>query len=164
MRSRPLLILAALLLLLAGGVFTWLLLSIPNDLHADALLKEARENIKSGHREEAREKLLAVVQQFPRTDAGATALAILFRMVDEDRDGIRSQIDEINGDRKRTAATLKKMSQPVITTIAAPAATPSPEAAPTPGASPSPTPAAKKPPAKATNSPAVRRKTPTRRH
>ena len=143
--------------MLIGAVVAWLLLSIPNDLKADAILKDARADIEAGKRDEAREELLAVVQQYPRTDAAATAMAILFRMSDQDRDAFRKKLDSIASEQKKTAGALQAVTRAAqAQASAAPAASPTP----VPQASASPTPASPKP--KPRPSPTPSRK--SRRH
>jgi hypothetical protein len=48
MKIRPLLLLTAIVSSILGAVVVYLVLSVPNDLRADALLKEARGSIQDG--------------------------------------------------------------------------------------------------------------------
>lgn len=92
------LIATAILLLLVGGVAGYLAVSIPRDVKAEAILREARVSLQKNDREGARRKFEQVITQYPRTDSGAAAMYALFRMVDLDRAELKAQIDKQLGE------------------------------------------------------------------
>ncbi|HYR27223.1 MAG TPA: hypothetical protein VEU30_02085, partial [Thermoanaerobaculia bacterium] len=77
MKIRFLLILTGIVSAILGAIVVYLVLSVPNDLRADSMLKDARKDLESKKNDDARKKLVSVVQQYPRTDAGAAAIAAL---------------------------------------------------------------------------------------
>ena len=54
MKVRPLLYLTAIVSAILGATVVYLVLSVPNDLRADALMKTARQEITSGNHGKAR--------------------------------------------------------------------------------------------------------------
>lgn len=92
MKVRPLLYLTALLAAILGATVVYFSLSVPNDIRADALLREARQSIKDGNNDHAREALLRVVQQYPRTDGAAAALVALDSLAQKERDDLAKAI------------------------------------------------------------------------
>lgn len=77
MKIRMLLTLTAIVSSVLGAVVVYLAMSVPNDLRADAMLKQARTEMAAGRRTRARELLGKVIQQYPRTDAAAAATVAL---------------------------------------------------------------------------------------
>ena len=73
MRARSLLIITAIVSSLLGAVVAWLVLTVPNDLQAGAMLRAARKDVAAGHNDKARQELSRIIQQYPRTDAAAAA-------------------------------------------------------------------------------------------
>ena len=63
MRIRNILIITALMSSLLAAVVVYLVLTVPNDLQAATLLKQARKEIAAGHNDEARQSLAKIVQQ-----------------------------------------------------------------------------------------------------
>jgi len=86
MKARTLLIVTAIASSLLGALVVWLVLSVPNDLQADALLKDARGHLAGGRNDEARAALTKVVQQYPRTDAAAAATVALVSLASKEHD------------------------------------------------------------------------------
>lgn len=99
--------LTALVFLLLGGAGTYLAMSIPNDIRAEAILKEARSHLQAGDRELAREKFETVVKSFPRTDAASAAAYALFRLLDSDREALAQKLEAMEKER---AAIQKRMN------------------------------------------------------
>lgn len=99
---------SALLFLAIGGLTVYFALSIPNDIRAEALLKEARTDLQAGRKDEARGKFEEVVRNYPRTDAAAAATYALFRMVDQERRELESRVEKLRSER---AAVLKQMGE-----------------------------------------------------
>jgi predicted negative regulator of RcsB-dependent stress response len=154
MKIRPLLYLTAIAAAILGATVVYLVLSVPNDLRADALLKTARQEITNGNHEKARATLANVVQQYPRTDAAAAATVALASLEKKERDDLARAVAQLraqNEQQSRVIADLLKSvtairnAPPKVVTVTAPA----------------PQPAAKKVTAKKKTTP--KKKTPTRR-
>jgi hypothetical protein len=148
MKARTLLTMTALVSTFLGALIVYLILSVPNDLRADALLKDARKYIEAGQTSEARAALTKVVQHYPRTDAAAAATVALVSLASKDHDdlaravtALRTQNDQqskVIADLQKNVAEIKNAPPKVVTVQA-----------------PEPKPAAKKP--------APKKRTPTRR-
>lgn len=133
MRLRPVWIISALLFLLIGGVTTWVALTIPNDVRAEAILKRARTDLRDGNRDDSKEQLRALIRSYPRTDAAATAVDTLFQLTEQDRQRMQKQLADEQRARARLAARLADLEQklsaatavkPVTVSPAKPAAKP----------------------------------------
>ena len=59
MKIRLLLYLTAIVSAILGATVVYLVLSVPNDLRADAMLKTAREQMSAGNNDEARAPTMA---------------------------------------------------------------------------------------------------------
>lgn len=116
MARRVFLLLLAVVLLALGAAGAWFALSIPNDVQAEKLLREAREDLKNARREEARKSLSTLVQQYPRTNAAAAAHAALFEMIENDRRKLAADLDVVEkrlaADRARINTIEQKLAQP----------------------------------------------------
>lgn len=88
MRVRGVLILTGIVSSLLGALIAYLVLSVPNDLRADSMLKQARQDISTGNTDKARQELLRVLQQYPRTDAAAAATAAVLALDKKERDDL----------------------------------------------------------------------------
>jgi thioredoxin-like negative regulator of GroEL len=140
MASRRLLTLTAIISSLIGAVVVYMVISIPNDLKSDTLLKEARHQLEKGNRDKARQSLSRIVQQYPRTDAAAAATIALLTISDQDVRELRSQFTKVKAEhdeeRKQINALTRQVSDvpnlvaaaiPPPASPAAKAATPSPK-------------------------------------
>ncbi len=133
MRVRGFLALTGIVSALLGALVVYLMLSVPNDLRADGLLKEARQNITDGQNEKARASLLKIVQQYPRTDAAAAATAALVSLGQKERDDLaravalvrtqNAQQSKLIADLQQSVTDLKK-APPNVVTVQAPAPKP----------------------------------------
>ena len=85
MRVRTVIIVTALLSSILGAVVAYLVLTVPNDLQAGALMRTARKQMEAGDNEAARQSLSKIVQQYPRTDAAASATVALMSLEDNER-------------------------------------------------------------------------------
>lgn len=85
MLRKVLFTLAILIAIAAGASAAYFALTVPNDVRSEQLLREARRALNEGNRDAARDKLEAIVKQYPRTDAAAAATFALFEMSDHDR-------------------------------------------------------------------------------
>jgi hypothetical protein len=126
-------VLSGIVSAILGALVVYLILSVPNDLRADGLLKEARKDITAGQNEKARASLLKVVQQYPRTDAAAAATAALVSLGQKDRDELARAITVVrtqNEQQARLIADLQKSVEelktapPKVVTVQAPAPKP----------------------------------------
>ncbi len=133
MKVRGFLALTGIVSALLGALVVYLMLSVPNDLRADGLLKEARQNIADGENEKARASLLKIVQQYPRTDAAAAATAALVTLAQRDRDDLARAIALVrtqNAQQTKLIADLQKSvtdlknAPPKVVTVQAPAPKP----------------------------------------
>lgn len=144
MSVRPLLVLTGIVSSILGAIVVYLVLSVPNDLRADSLLKDARKDIEAQKHDEARQKLSSIVQQYPRTDAAAAATVALVTLAETDRQKLERDVSTLrtqNAQQSKLIADLQKgltevkNAPPKVVTVQAPA----------------PKPAVKKPPPKKTS-------------
>lgn len=105
-RARTLLVLTAIVSSALGAIVVYLVLTVPNDIQAGALLKKARKQIEAGQNDDARQSLSRIVQQFPRTDAAAAATVALSSIADNERHALVAQVDDL---RRRNAAQQKAL-------------------------------------------------------
>ena len=133
MKVRPLLYLTAFVAAILGATASYLALSVPNDLRADALLKEARKNLTDGNDNEARESLSKIILQYPRTDAAGAATVALASLSRKERDDLAREISLLrsqNVQQSKMIADLQrsvtdvKNAPPKVVTVQAPAPKP----------------------------------------
>lgn len=156
MKVRPLLYLTAIGAAILGATVVYLVLSVPNDLRADALLKAARQEMTDGNHAKARESLSTIIHQYPRTDAAAAATVALSSLAQQEREDLARAIGLLrqqNEQQSRLIADLQKSIKVLQTPPPPPPVTIGPPA-------PAPAPA-KVAPAKKKTTP--RKKTTTRR-
>jgi hypothetical protein len=141
MRVRPLLILTAIVSSLLGGVAVYLALTVPNDLAADALLKQARKDLAAGKATRARESLTTIIQQYPRTDGAAAATVALMSIAEQDRARLAGELSalrrEVEGQKQQLGAVQQETTAlanapPKVVTVEAPPPKPAPKKKPTP--------------------------------
>ena len=139
MKFRSLLTFTAVVSSMLGALIVYLVLSVPNDLRADGLLKEARRQLTDGKEREARDALAKIIQQYPRTDAAAAATVALVSLAQKDRDELtravallRRQNDQQTKliDALQTSVTELRNAPPKVVTVQAPAPKPPPRKAP----------------------------------
>jgi len=109
MKVRTLLIGTAIVSAVLGAIVAYLVLTVPNDLQADALLKSARKDIEAGQNDRARRALSSIVQRYPRTDAAAAATVALTSLGDSDRQKLLADIGAL-----RTTIANRPPPAPVI--------------------------------------------------
>jgi hypothetical protein len=135
MKIRWLLIFTGIVSSLLGALVVYLVLSVPNDLRADALLKQARQDITDGQNAKARGTLLRIVQQYPRTDAAAAATAALVALEKRERDELARAVITLSSQHAQQAKVLAdlqknliamKNAPPNVVTVQAPAPKPAP--------------------------------------
>ena len=107
MIRRATAILFAVLTLLIGAGAAWVAASVPRDIRAETLLKDARARLQEGKRDEARQTLHEIVKSYPRTDAAAAASYALFRLVEQERKELAARIAELEKDRESQVAAIQ---------------------------------------------------------
>ena len=106
MRVKPLLIMTAIVSAILGAVVAYLVLTVPNDIQAGALMKRAKEQIAEGKNDQARTSLAKIVQQYPRTDAAAAATVALIRLDDDDGKKVQREMSSVRESLSMTVARL----------------------------------------------------------
>src|SRR4051812_30993219 len=106
LRVRTVLTLTAIVSSILGAGAAYLALSVPNDLKADAMMKDARRNLESGKRDTARTQLSRIIQQYPRTDAAAAATIALVTLGEQERKELEAEVERLRTDNTKTAETL----------------------------------------------------------
>ena len=138
MKVRTLLILTAIVSSLLGATAGYLALSVPNDLRADAMLKEARKHIADGDEDKARASLSHIVQQYPRTDAAAAATVALVSIQTSEREKLERELAALRAQSQQQAQVLAQLQQgvteiknapPKVITVQAPPPKPPPKRA-----------------------------------
>jgi hypothetical protein len=150
MRVRSVLIVTAIVSSLLGAVIVYLVLTVPNDLQAGALLRQARKDVAAGKNAEARAALSKIVQQYPRTDAAAAATVALVKIAEEEQAKLQRELDTLRRSSVQQARLLAELQKNVgaIRTAPPPAAAVAPPLPAEPAAPPAVKPAAKKTPPK----------------
>jgi hypothetical protein len=120
MKIRALLTFTGIVSSILGALVVYLMLSVPNDLRADAMLKQARQDISDGKTAEARESLTRVIQQYPRTDAAAAATVALVTLAQKDRDDLARAVAQLRKQNEQQAKALNDLQQNVTTIRNAP--------------------------------------------
>ena len=135
MKVRPLLYLTAFVAAILGATASYLALSVPNDLRADALLKDARKDLTDGNNDKARTSLSKVVLQYPRTDAAAAATVALASLSKKERDDLARDIAQLRAQNQQQAKLISdlqrgvlevKNAPPKVVTVTVPAPKPAP--------------------------------------
>jgi hypothetical protein len=135
MKVRALLTLTALISSILGATAVYLVLSVPNDLRADAVLKEARQQLANGEEDKARASLAKIVQQYPRTDAAAAATVALVTLGQKNREDLQRAVISVRRQNEQltklvgqlqTSVTEIKNAPPKVVTVEAPPPKPAP--------------------------------------
>ncbi|HET7712305.1 MAG TPA: hypothetical protein VFL80_10290 [Thermoanaerobaculia bacterium] len=113
MRVRTVLVATGLLSAVLGGVAAYLALTVPNDLQAGTLLKQARSDLAAGKNDDARKSLTAVVQQYPRTDAAAAATVALAKLAREEMGKLEREIAMLKRKSDQQAKLLADLQRSV---------------------------------------------------
>lgn len=120
MRVRTVITFTAIVSAILGAVVVYLVLTVPNDLKADAMLKAARKDLESGQRDRARSELARIVQEYPRTDAAAAATVALVTIGEQERKELQAEIAHLHAENATHAQTLSNLQQTVETIKNAP--------------------------------------------
>jgi predicted negative regulator of RcsB-dependent stress response len=131
-RTRSFLILTAIISSLLGAVVAWLVLTVPNDLQAGAMMKIARKDVAAGHNDKARQELSRIIQQYPRTDAAAAATVALATIAESERHALATSIDTFRKTSEAQQKQIADLTARVDTLAAAPAPQPVTVQAPAP--------------------------------
>ena len=135
MKVRPLLYLTAIASAILGATVVYLMLSVPNDLRADALMKTARQEITDGNHDKARASLSKIVQQYPRTDAAAAATVALASLEKKERDDLARVVAQLRAQNEQQSQMIAALQKnvttisnrpPQVVTVQAPAPKPAP--------------------------------------
>ena len=113
MKVRPLLYLTAFIAALLGATASYLALSVPNDLRADALLKQARKELTDGNNDQARESLSKVILQYPRTDAAAAATVALASLSKKERNDLARAISVLRSQNEQQTKLITALQKSV---------------------------------------------------
>jgi hypothetical protein len=113
MRVRTLLTMTAIVSSALGAGAAYLALTVPNDLKADSMLKQARKDLETGKREPARDQLSAIVQQYPRTDAAAAATVALVTLGEQQRKELEKEIAALRSDAAQHGQALTDLQKTV---------------------------------------------------
>lgn len=113
MKVRPLLYLTAFVAAILGATASYLALSVPNDLRADALLKQARKDLTDGNNDKARDSLSKVILQYPRTDAAGAATVALASLSKKERDDLALAISHLRTQNEQQAQTIAALQKSV---------------------------------------------------
>ena len=115
MKVRTLLISTSIVSSILGAVVAYLVLTVPNDLAADALMKRAHDDVAAGLNDRARATLLKVVQQYPRTDAAAAATVALITLADQERQKLAAKLSALqrlhDAEKKRLDEVAAKVTE-----------------------------------------------------
>lgn len=144
MRVRNVIILTALLSTTLGAIVAWLVLTVPNDIQAGALMKKAKEQIAAHQTDDARATLSRIVQQYPRTDAAAAATVALIRLDSEDGGNAKKDIASLRKSLSTTVARVATLEEAVTGIRNTPPPAPIIQQVPAPQPKPAPAPAKKK--------------------
>jgi thioredoxin-like negative regulator of GroEL len=109
MNIRGLLTLTGIVAAILGALVVYLVLSVPNDIRADALLKEARQQITNGDETKARESLSTILQQYPRTDAAAAATVALVSIAQKENAELHRAVAQLRTENQQQAKVLEEL-------------------------------------------------------
>jgi len=136
MRARGLLIVTAIVSAILGAVVAYLVLTVPNDVQAAALMRRAKGQIESGKTDQARTSLARIIQQYPRTDAAAAATLALIRLDADDGAKTEHELATMRESLSMTIARLAAAENEINTIKSTPP--PAPVVAPAPAPKPKP--------------------------
>lgn len=130
MRVRTLLVVTAIVSAIIGGVVVYLVLTVPNDVQAAALMKTAKQQIAKGDNDHARDSLSKIVQEYPRTDAAAAATVALASLSDNQRQKLAADLKALqtahDAQQKQIADLTQKVDELAARPVPQPAPPPQP--------------------------------------
>jgi cell division protein FtsL len=145
MRLRAMVILTAVVSSILGAIVVYLVLTVPNDLQAGAMLRAAKKSLAAHDNDKARATLSKIVQQYPRTDAAAAATVALVALSNDERQQVANEVTSL----KRVIDAQQKALAALGAKVDAAAVAPPP--APPPVVKAAPEPVKKKAPVKKTS-------------
>ena len=113
MKVRSLLTLTGIVSSILGALVVYLVLSVPNDLRADTLLKEARKHLTEGQDDKARQSLTTILQQYPRTDAAAAATVALVSLAQKENNELARAVALLRTENQQQARLLTDLRSSV---------------------------------------------------
>jgi len=113
MRVRTVITFTAIVSAILGALVAYLVLTVPNDLKADAMLKVARKDLESGKRYSARAELSKIVQEYPRTDAAAAATVALVTLGEQEQKELQNQITRLHAENDTHTQNLSTLQKSV---------------------------------------------------
>jgi len=129
-RVRSIIFMTAIVSMIIGAVVVYLVLTVPNDVQAGALMKKARQQIAAGDNDLARQSLSRIVQQYPRTDAAAAATVALSSLADNERNKLAVDVAAVrassDAQRKQIVALGQKLDELAARPVPQPAPPPPP--------------------------------------
>ena len=126
MRVKTLLIATAIVSAILGAVVAYLVLTVPNDIQSGAMLRTARKELAAGRNDRARAELTRIIQQYPRTDAAAAAIAALSSIANHERQALAASLEQVRRDAAAQKAQLADLQKKVAVLAAAPPPAPPP--------------------------------------
>ncbi len=114
MKVRTLLSLTALVSSILGSIIVYLVLTVPNDLKADAMLKSARTEFSEGKIAKAHDSLTRIVQQYPRTDAAAAATVALVKIDQQEREKLAKEIGRLRSAQAAQSKLIADLQNSVV--------------------------------------------------
>jgi hypothetical protein len=112
-KVRRLLGATAIISSILGALVVYLVLTVPNDLKADALLKDARKHLAAGKTAEAHDALSSIVQHHPRTDAAAAATVALVKLADQERARLEVELKRLRTENENQTKALNDLRKTV---------------------------------------------------
>lgn len=113
MKIRTLLIVTAILSSALGAVVVYFVLTVPNDLEAGTMLRQAHDDLKAGKTDAGRATLSRIVQQYPRTDAAAAATVALVSLAESERQKLEHALDTLRRQNQQQAQLLAAVQKSV---------------------------------------------------
>jgi len=132
MKVRTVLTFTGIVSAILGALVVYLVLSVPNDLRADSLLKQARTDMTAGNHDKARTSLKQIVQQYPRTDAAAAATVALVSLADKERNDLARGLAQLRTQNEEQAKLITDLQQSVTAIRTVPPPAPATVQAPAP--------------------------------
>lgn len=103
--------LIALVSLIVGGGVVYFAMTVPNDVKAEALMREAREHLNKKNQPAAREAYEKVIRDYPRTDAASQSLAAVLRMDSDERAQVQARVKALEQSLSAQTAKTRLLEQ-----------------------------------------------------
>ncbi len=113
MKVRTLLVATAAVSMVIGATVLWLVLTVPNDVQAELLLKQAHAAVATGNNAKARSILSRVVQQYPRTDGAAAATVALASLDEQEHQKLANDLASVRRDAEAQSKEIGDLTQKV---------------------------------------------------